>query len=318
MKRDLQPLARVDIRIGEPIPFPVYDRSGRLLLARGHVVSDPRALDTLVERGLYVNPRWARSGDSMQLVEDGEGQSGHGQTGAEFRGLPPLMPGEPHARKPKSTPPWRMLLMWSESGSADDAMTVKLIGAHEGRSVVVTAPERDGRLAFVKEGVLFNFRGFSGELVYEFSASVQKVRFDPFPYVHVGWPHGWQVGKRRLRDARRVRTEVPCILYPDTQNTSEFVKGLLTDLSTGGAGLQLKDSIRDLKEPVRLAFRLEVAGQNKLLEIDARPVRLPESDEQEPSIGLSFLHLDDIQRMTLHAFVYLQLVREMEMPLLAE
>jgi hypothetical protein len=38
----------------------------------------------------------------------------------------------------------------------------------------------------------------------------------------------------------------------------------------------------------------------------------------EPSIGLSFLDLDEAQRMALHAFVYLQLVREMEMPLLAD
>lgn len=317
MKRDLQPLARVDIRIGAPIPFPVYDRSGRLLLARGQVVADPRALDSLVARGLYVNPRWSR-GEGTLADTGGEQPVGNEQPAAEFRGLPPLTNGKGKVRKSREIPAWRLLRMWSEGGSADDAMTVKLVGVHEGKSIVITAPERDGRLAFVKEGVTFFFSGFSGELVYEFNALVQKVRFDPYPYLHIGWPHDWQVGKRRVREARRVRTDVPCILYRDSQSTSNFVKGVLTNLSTGGASLQLKDPIHGLEERVRLAFRVEIAGQQKLFEIDAKPVRLPEADDLEPSIGLSFLDLDEAQRMALHAFVYLQLVREMEMPLLAD
>lgn len=198
MKRDLQPLARVDIRIGAPIPFPVYDRSGRLLLARGQVVADPRALDSLVARGLYVNPRWSR-GEGTLADTGGEQPVGNEQPAAEFRGLPPLTNGKGKVRKSREIPAWRLLRMWSEGGSADDAMTVKLVGVHEGKSIVITAPERDGRLAFVKEGVTFFFSGFSGELVYEFNALVQKVRFDPYPYLHIGWPHDWQVGKRRVR-----------------------------------------------------------------------------------------------------------------------
>ncbi len=317
MKRDLQPLARLDIRIGKPIPFPVYDRSGRLLLAAGQVVTDPKALNALVERGLYVNPRWS-NGDVMVVDRDDEEEEQEEQQAPEFRGMPPLTDGKVQAKKPRALAAWRMLRMWSEGGSADDAMNVKLIGVHEGKSIVITAPERDGKLAFVKEGVMFHFRGFSGELVYEFNAPVQKVRFEPYPYLHVGWPQGWQVGKRRLREARRVRTEVPCILYRDPTKTAEFVKGVLTDLSTGGAALQLKDPIKGRQERVRLAFRLQVAGQQVLFEIDAKPVRLPEVDEQDPSIGLSFTGLDDTQRLALHAYVYLQLVREMETPLLAE
>ncbi|MDZ7654065.1 MAG: hypothetical protein U5L03_16700 [Burkholderiaceae bacterium] len=59
---DLQPVARLDVRVGRPIPFPVYDRSGRLLLAAGQVVTDGKALDALIERGLYANPRWGSDG----------------------------------------------------------------------------------------------------------------------------------------------------------------------------------------------------------------------------------------------------------------
>lgn len=331
MKPVLHPLARFDIRIGQPIPCPVYDRAGRLLLARGQVVSDPRALDALVARGLFVSPSGASVGDvTMAALDDEQPDEQQRQPVPEPRGLPPLIDGRLPLRKPRTIPAWRKLRMWSEGGSADDAMTVVLIGVLDGKSVVITAPERDGRLAFVKEGSLFRFRGFSGELVYEFDAPVQKVRFDPFPYVHVGWPRDWQIGKRRLREARRVRTDIPCILYRngDTGDTgdngnngnngTDIVSGMLTDLSTGGAALQPKEAVRDLPQRVRLAFRLQVAGQQVLFEIEAKPVRLPDSDEPDASIGLSFLGLDDMQRLALHAFVYAQLVRELETPLFAQ
>lgn len=319
MKPDLHPLARFDIRIGQPIPCPVYDRTGRLLLARGQVVSDPRALDALVERGLFVSPSGARVGDATtaELVDEQPDEQER-QPAPEPRGLPPLTDSRAPRRKSRTIPAWRTLRMWSEGGSADDAMTVVLIGVLDGKSVVITAPERDGRLAFVKEGTLFRFRGFSGELVYEFDAPVQKVRFDPFPYLHIGWPRDWQIGKRRLREARRVRTDIPCILYRDGANGTDFVSGTLSDLSTGGGALRLKEPVRGLAERVRLAFRLQVAGQQVLFEIEAKPVRLPEADEPDPSIGLSFLGLDDLQRLALHAFVYAHVVRELETPLFAQ
>lgn len=288
------------------------------MLAAGQVLSDPRALDALVERGLFVNPRWAMVDMVAPEREDERADDEESAPAPGSRGMPPLTDGKTASKKGRPLPAWRVLRMWSEGGSADDAMMVKLIGVHEAKSIVITAPERDGRLAFVKEGATFNFRGFSGELVYEFNASVQRVRFEPYPYLHVAWPQGWQVGKRRLREARRVRAEVPCILYHDSANTAAFIKGVLTDLSTGGASLQLKDPITGLPERVRLAFRLHVAGQQVLFEIDAKPVRLPEVTEDEPSIGLCFYGLNDAQHMALHAYVYLQLVREMETPLLAE
>lgn len=189
MSRDLFPLARADVEVGKPIAFPVYDRAGRLLLACGQVVSDRRSLEALLQRGMYVNPRW-RSDD--EPIDRG----GRAEERPEDEAPAPadvldslLLPGAAaRGRKRRSIPAWRLLHMWSEGGRAEDAMTVTLIGMHEGRSILITAPERDKRLVFVKEGTLFHFRGFSGELVYEFDAPVRKVRFEPFPY-QIGRAH---------------------------------------------------------------------------------------------------------------------------------
>jgi c-di-GMP-binding flagellar brake protein YcgR len=309
---ELQPVARLDVRLGRPIPFPVYDRSGRLLLAAGQVVNDARALDALIERGLYCNPRWTWGNDSYVrdvAIEDDTGPS----TDAGYGSARPS--GMRSSKRSRPTPSWRMLRVWSEGSNPDEAMTVKLIGVHEGKTLVITAPERDGKLAFVKEGNVYCFRGFSGELVYEFKAAVHKTRFEPYPYLHVDWPQDWQMSRRRLREARRVTVEVPCIVYPDAECSETFVKAVINDLSVGGASIVFKDRLPKLQPRVKLAFRLQVAGQQVLFEATAEVARQPDKAAAEPSAGLHFDNLSDTERLALHAYVYHQIVREIELPL---
>ncbi len=44
-----------EIRIGQPLPWPVYDSSGLLLLSKGFIISSERQLEALIQRGLYSN-----------------------------------------------------------------------------------------------------------------------------------------------------------------------------------------------------------------------------------------------------------------------
>ncbi len=44
-------LTNVDIRIGEPLPWPVYDRSGKLLLKKGEIVASETQLRGVLDRG---------------------------------------------------------------------------------------------------------------------------------------------------------------------------------------------------------------------------------------------------------------------------
>lgn len=48
-------IRKEEIRIGQPLPWPVYDSNGLLLLSKGFIISSERQLDSLVERGLYSN-----------------------------------------------------------------------------------------------------------------------------------------------------------------------------------------------------------------------------------------------------------------------
>ena len=53
-KEKLRPIPSSDIKLGEPLPYSVYDRNGLLLLREGFVIHMQRQRDTLVSNGLFV------------------------------------------------------------------------------------------------------------------------------------------------------------------------------------------------------------------------------------------------------------------------
>ena len=48
-------LVRNRVAIGEPLPWNVRDGNRKLLLASGHVITDEAQLETLLERGAFVD-----------------------------------------------------------------------------------------------------------------------------------------------------------------------------------------------------------------------------------------------------------------------
>ena len=204
--------------------------------------------------------------------------------------------------------------MWAKGDTLADAVTVKLIGVHEGHSIVVTAPEDDSLP--VKEGAMYRFRSFSGETIYEFIAPLVKTCSEPFEYLHIGWPQQQHVEKRELRAAPRVKTQLPCMVYPGAQSSGRFVKGTISDLSTGGAAIALHDDLSVFYDEVKVVFQLAVADQDMMIEARARPVRKPD-ETGERLMGVSFVALSQTDKLAVHAYVTAQLVRELEIPLYA-
>lgn len=210
---------------------------------------------------------------------------------------------------------WRVLKMWEDGTSLADAVTVKLIGVHEGHSIIVTAPDPAKGLAPTTGG-LYRFRSFSGESIYEFSALLLKQCDQPYPYLHLAWPLERHVQNRDLRAAVRVKADLPCMVYPGNHASGRFAKGTITNLSTGGAAIRLNEELSVFYDEVRVVFRLSVADQEVLVEARARPVRKPD-DGAERILGVSFAALALPEKLALHAYVNTALVRELEVPLYA-
>lgn len=54
---DLARLAPGLLQVGKPLPWPVYDEHGNLLVAQGYVIQNETQLERLYERGLYEPPQ---------------------------------------------------------------------------------------------------------------------------------------------------------------------------------------------------------------------------------------------------------------------
>lgn len=228
----------------------------------------------------------------------------------------PVVHGVPKRSTPRELASWRVLKMWGNHDALANAVTVKLIGVHEGHSIIVTTPEESNAPA-LKDGAIYRFRSFSGESIYEFTAPLVKKCTEPFEYLHIGWPQQRHVERRDLRAATRVKTDLQCMVYPGTQVTTRFVKGTISDLSIGGAAIALHDELSVFYDEVKVVFQLAVADQELMIEARARPVRKPE-ESGERVMGVSFVGLGATERLAIHAYVHTQLVRDLEVPLYAQ
>ena len=54
-------LVQSKVQLGKPLPWNVRDLNGRLLLSTGHIITDQLQLDTLLERGAFVDAEEVRA-----------------------------------------------------------------------------------------------------------------------------------------------------------------------------------------------------------------------------------------------------------------
>ncbi len=298
----LQPLAKADIQIGEPLQFPVFDQQGQLLMARGQIIETQQQYDALALKGLYQNPRWQNETPrDTQMVKDGS-------LGAAVKTKrPPKVKEDPTETG--------QLVRMNMPGDAE-TFEVKLIGALPDNYLVMTAPVRDGAYVFVKEGQSWEFRSFYGMAVYRFSANVEKVAFSPFPFLVISWPNTSQIERRQIRKARRVLTDIPVALYPDGVASDNMQTGVITNMSTGGVEVRLSSRQVEKSSSLLIAFQLTVGREKVLIEAKVN-VMSHNVDDNGTRLGMAFIELPQMPYICIHAFVHDRLVHRLETPIYA-
>lgn len=58
---NFRPVSPTDVRLGEPLPYAVYDASGMLLLKAGFVINTEKQRDVLIKNGSYISMDEARA-----------------------------------------------------------------------------------------------------------------------------------------------------------------------------------------------------------------------------------------------------------------
>ena len=194
-----------------------------------------------------------------------------------------------------------------------ERLNAKVIGHAPGKSLIISAPQLNGKLPILKENQPFIARMLQGNNVYGFESAVLKYYSVPFPHVHLRHPK--DVERIVVRGSRRVSTEIVVSITPAGEDKPLSVSMLNT--SATGALLQTKHQIGELNDELNISVELEVVNIKKYLRIKAiiRNISTPQDrdtpDDDLNKYGVQFMDLSEDNNLIVNAYVYEQIVQKM-------
>lgn len=309
----LQPLRKDDLQIGKPIPYSIYDKDRVLLLGHGCVIESDTVLQTLRDQGMFSDDSKAPAKGGLLyrpsvLNSQMAANESNERRGPAAQDLPiavaaPEMDGETLLPFLETT--LRMgdpLQVRFDDGTAD-RYPVRLIGAVDKRSLLVTHPVAEGRMIYMKDGQRVKLKALRGKFAYSFDASVLKCQLAPFPYLHLTFPA--QVRCAAVRKAHRINLNAVASVGPAGQRSR--VACNMKDLSIAGMLVHVPRELAVVGTQVEVAFRLQVSGEPVTFDVPGviRNARDAEdASSQYRACGLEFAELGRTQRNALQLFIY--------------
>jgi len=196
-----------------------------------------------------------------------------------------------------------------------ERLTAKVIGHSPGNSLIISAPRLNGKLPFLKENQSFIVRMLQGNNVYGFESTVLKYYSVPFPHLHLRHPR--DIERIVVRGSRRIETEL--VVSVSAESTPEKTLSVsMLNTSATGALLQTREVLGSLDDKLTISIELEVVNIKKYLRISAiiRNISTPEDRDDNKDMlnkyGVQFVDLSAEQNLIVNAYVYEQIVQQME------
>lgn len=290
----LIPLKPDDIAVGKPLPWPLYDESGKAVLKTGYIPASPQQLKTLLA-------------SNMQRDQDAPGDKTERQDTASAQGSAGSL-----ALDQVKLNIGDSIQLQVQSETDNSRYYVTLVGYLVGESVIVTTPTLDGSILLMREGQSFVVRLFSGKSAYAFTAVTKRVTNAPFPHLHLSYPK--EVRGLVVRGSARAQANIIC------HATVEGGTGLACiarDISMGGALLAAREQIGSAGEKMALKLRVMVSDVEHLLTLSCliRSVNVVTiSGDSAPSVqhGVSFENLSGQDILVITALLYQNLANTTE------
>lgn len=297
----LVPVRASELVVGQPSPWPIYNDMGDLLLARGSMIDTQGQLDGLLEHGLFRNEKWGDEPDtdsvplpkSLDVLQKRRRSKGL-RPPAPSRGQESIV-GMDEVR-------WQIgdAVTLQLKEAPEQRYNISLIGSLAGKSVLVSAPVKDGKYIHLRDGQVVIVRALSGRRAYAFATSVLKYQNLPYPYLHLACPR--EIRCTVIRQDARVEVDLDAFL---TVGTAPPAKISLMDISVGGVS-GIGNFLGSGKDATgRLRFIVNVAGEERGLDLDV-VLRMVEADADPhyAKYGLEFVDVSARDRVILSAFVY--------------
>jgi len=301
----LTPIRIGEVALGKPLPWPVYDVRGKLLLQRGFVIANATQLEGVVANGFFVDDRW-QPGHGQAFATVKPRKAGHAGTRQAEEVMTPAMAPATVVRMEEVR--WHIgeTFFLQSAENPKIRYAVPLLGFAKNQTILVGLPMVEGKLEFVREGQSFVVRAFASKKAYAFSAVAVKAALTPHPYLHLSWPK--QVGCTLVRQDSRAAVRI--IASVSLDEPERVAAATLSDLSVGGCSGLLKQPLGVPGEEGRIKFRVCAAGTDEYLNLKMilRSVVPAADGSGELQHGFEFVEVPRRERLVLTAFVHQTLV----------
>lgn len=288
-KYALMPIRADELAVEDPLPWHVYDSKGNLLFAKGAVLNTPGQRELVAQQGFLRESRKSVEETETSVTRKGKENRSSKDASKEVVTMMDQikwMIGETLDLQPHDNP--------------DVRYNVRLIGFARNKSVIVSAPVIDDKLAFVREGQTFVIRSFFGKRAYAFTASVLKCVYTPYSYLHLSYPS--QVRLATVRKGARAKVRIiASVKLGESERTGAAT---LVDMSVGGTSAVATQVLGEKGERGRVVFRIVIDEHEHFMTLNAilRSVTASEKGN-EYRHGFEFIDTTLQERLVLSAFV---------------
>lgn len=186
---------------------------------------------------------------------------------------------------------------------------VRLLGFSEGKSLLVSAPYREGKEVLLEKHSMLAVRLLEGKKICAFEARVIYRSIQPYTYYHLSYPV--QVETLQVRDSERVDTQIEAVVDSDFDIVGEWPKpAQINNMSKTGARMMSDQFLGTYGHELLVDFDLRVSGMNKRVCLSSivrnieKDPRVPGDDASRYIIGVQFLDMTDDVRMSLANYIY--------------
>lgn len=240
-----------ELEVGSPLPFAVYSRSGKLLLARGYFVQSESQRDRILAEGglrsenATTRPSGesaARAGDLLISSARHDGEAGEtiiDTVSASAETLPKAIDN----------------IQVTVVGSEPVPFQTDYVGSISGSALLVTASSGHELL---KTGIEVSCNALRGRKIHQFRSTVLGRSETPVRVIYLAWPRS--VRTHVVRNHVRVSTEMPGRLIRNDCVAAGF-DVTVTNVSLGGVAFRTSDALVNVSEHFRLGLRLRAGGK---------------------------------------------------------
>lgn len=299
----LIPIAQDEVSIGVPMPWAVYDQNHTLLVEQGEILHSPEQAETLLVQGAFRELSWENAEESggaitvkeLAPTETGKETKSHTAT-FSFEDIK-LRVGD-------------RLQVQPPSNLSQDRFLVKLIGYVPGATVLITTPVGDNGLRLqLMEGEIIVVRSFSGQNVFGFSATIERICKIPYDYLHMSYPT--EVRGVVIRKSQRVRTSIIATVQNNSPDgPHEQMSGLISNLSADGAAVDARRELGKKGNELTLDFRVSLHNVDAYLKVKVlvRAILEHENNAELIRHGVEFLEIPPNDNVILQSMIYQQMI----------